>query len=277
MKILRSLDQLTHYRQSITQPIGFVPTMGSLHEGHLSLVECAKQHSNVIGVSIFVNPTQFAPHEDFDSYPRDEQADLVKLEASGVDFVYLPQVADIYPESPSPTLYQVGEIGRILEGEARPHFFDGVTQVVSILFDQVKPDIAVFGEKDFQQLAVIRQMVNDLALDIRIIGAPIIREENGLAMSSRNRYLSEEQHKIAAHLYATLQDVAKDITQGTTISKALDVGKQQLLNCRFLSIDYLTLCDSQTLALLTSYAPNQRLLVAARLGDVRLIDNINVA
>lgn len=273
MHILRTRNQLLDYRNSLTQPIGFVPTMGALHDGHLSLVDIARQRTKCVGVSIFVNPTQFAPHEDFASYPRQEEADLAKLKNKAVDFVYLPDTHSIYPEQTSPS-YSTAPLGQQLEGITRPHFFDGVALVVSRLFTQLRPTYAVFGEKDYQQLTVLKKMVQDLNLNVEIIGAPIVREADGLAMSSRNVYLNKEERRIAPHLYLTLQAIREKIYSGTAIKKALGWGKENMLTNGFTKVDYLEACDSETLSPTHELQNNIRLLGAAYLGSVRLIDNI---
>ena len=191
------------------QKIALVPTMGGLHDGHLSLVRLAKQHANRVIVSVFVNPTQFAPHEDFDSYPRNEERDWHKLGTVHADAMYAPDVADIYLEDFA-TRVEVAGVAQTLEGISRPHFFSGVTTVVAKLFLQTLPDMAVFGEKDYQQLLVIKKLVRDLNFPVAIIPAPIMREADGLAMSSRNVYLNTQERVAAPHLYAVLKDMAKD-------------------------------------------------------------------
>lgn len=277
MHIIRTIPALRQHVQSLrTQgdTIGFVPTMGALHEGHISLVKQARNAAKRVVVSIFVNPAQFAPHEDFDAYPRQEAADLAKLEAVGVDVVYLPAREVMYPQS-FDISFKTGAIGQQLEGVARPHFFDGVALVVTKLFMQVQPDIAVFGEKDFQQLHVIRKLVSALDIPVQVLGGEIIREENGLAMSSRNAYLSEAERTIAASLYATLQTIVMRLRAGENITDTLAWGTQHLQETGFARVDYLELRDSHTLAP-THNPDGARLLVAAYLGKVRLLDNVAV-
>lgn len=251
--------------------IGFVPTMGALHDGHISLVKEAKKHADKIVVSIFVNPTQFAPHEDFDKYPRQVEADKAKLESCYTDILYLPERNEIYPKDFNRKI-SVGSIGKELEGVTRPHFFDGVALVVTELFDHVKPDIAVFGEKDFQQLHVIRQ----LGSAVKIIGAPIIREKDGLAMSSRNAYLSTSERKIAANLYAVLNEIKEQIKAGINFSEAIEQGKEKLLQNGFDKVDYIELRDAVSLAAIREIKHPARLLAAVFLGKTRLIDNIEI-
>lgn len=255
--------------------IGFVPTMGALHEGHLSLVEIAKTQADIVVVSIFVNPAQFAPHEDFDKYPRTEQSDLEKLELVSVDIVYLPSSIEMYAENASVGI-SIGAIGKELEGVARPHFFDGVVLVVTKLFMQVQPDIAVFGEKDYQQLMVIKKLVRELDIPVEIIGAPIMREEDGLAMSSRNIYLPPASRKIAANIYKTLCAVKEKLLAGAEQKEAISWGVREFIEMGFEQVDYLELRHSITLDILGKLQKPARLLVVARLSGVRLLDNIEV-
>ena len=237
-------DIIARWKQA-GQTIGFVPTMGALHDGHLSLVEIAKQNADRVVVSIFVNPAQFAPHEDFDSYPREEAKDLVRLQHAGVHLVYLPSEAEIYPAGRDSAV-KAGDAAQGLESDFRPHFFGGVVNVVYRLFDHVKPDLAVFGEKDFQQLQVIREMVTAQNLPIEIIGAPIMRDDHGLALSSRNAYLSPEQLIIARSLNKIIRE---------------ENAAENLLKAGFDKVDYV----EQRWG---------RILAAAWIGKTRLIDNI---
>jgi pantoate--beta-alanine ligase len=228
--------------------IAYVPTMGALHDGHLSLVKLAKSKADKVVVSIFVNPTQFAPHEDFDSYPRDEDGDLAKLRAAGVDGVYLPTRDVMYADGEDSAI-KAGAAAEGLETDFRPHFFDGVVNVVYLLFDHVQPNVAVFGEKDFQQLQVIREMVEDQGLPVEVIGAPIARDEYGLALSSRNAYLSADELAIARQLNVILKEAA------------VDAAPQALLDAGFDKVDYVALRWG-------------RVLAAAWIGKTRLIDNM---
>jgi pantoate--beta-alanine ligase len=277
MQIIRNQNELresiNQYRKSGT--IGFAPTMGALHDGHMSLIDLAKKSADRTIVSIFVNPAQFAPHEDFDKYPRQEDADIAKLKNQNVDIVYLPKKEDLYPADFDLKI-SVGEIGKELEGVTRPHFFDGVALVVTKLFMQIQPDVAVFGEKDFQQLHVIRKLTNSLNIPIKIIDAPIIRESDGLAMSSRNAYLSDNERKIAANIFKTLQEVSDKLKQGNEITKTLSWGKSTLSERGFTKVDYLELRDSETLKNISNIKQSARLLVAAYLGNIRLIDNLKI-
>jgi len=249
--------------------IGFVPTMGALHAGHLDLVKRAKDQADKVVVSIFVNPLQFAPTEDLDRYPRDEAGDVAKLQSAGCDLVYLPTVDALYPP---------GFVSRIdmqgpalgLETDFRPQFFSGVATVVMKLFNQVRPDVAVFGEKDFQQLAVVRAMVRDFDLPIRIIGAPTVREADGLALSSRNAYLSSEERAAAPELHRQLQAIAA----GPDPDAAIEAAKAALTARGFGKIDYITVRDADTLGPVTEATGARRVLAALWLGKTRLIDNI---
>ncbi len=257
------------------QRVALVPTMGGLHEGHLSLVRLAKKHASRVVVSVFVNPTQFAPHEDFNSYPRNEEHDWHKLLSVQPDAMYAPEVDEIYPHDFA-TRVEVAGLTQTLEGISRPHFFAGVTTVVAKLFLQCLPDLAVFGEKDYQQLLVVKRMVKDMAFPITILPGPIVRERDGLAMSSRNVYLDPKERSIAPQLYAILRDVAADLASGRPVRESLTQGKVRLENAGF-RIDYLELRDSETLMPMEAIAHERtRLLAAVFLGRVRLIDNIEV-
>jgi pantoate--beta-alanine ligase len=256
--------------------IALVPTMGGLHEGHVSLVRLAKQHASRVVVSVFVNPTQFAPHEDYENYPRNEERDWHKLLSAQADAMYAPDVHEIYPHDFS-TRVEVAGITQTLEGVSRPHFFSGVTTVVSKLFLQSLPDIAIFGEKDYQQLLVIKRMVKDLSFPIAIVAAPTLREADGLAMSSRNVYLDAAERALAPQLYAVLSEMRGDLASGRAAVDTLRLGMSRLEKSGF-RIDYLELRDSETLLPLEATVETPaRLLAAAYLGPVRLIDNVAVA
>jgi pantoate--beta-alanine ligase len=255
--------------------IALVPTMGGLHEGHVSLVRLAKQHASRVVVSVFVNPTQFAPHEDYENYPRNEERDWHKLLSAQADAMYAPDVHEIYPHDFS-TRVEVAGITQTLEGVSRPHFFSGVTTVVSKLFLQSLPDIAIFGEKDYQQLLVIKRMVKDLSFPIAIVAAPTLREADGLAMSSRNVYLDAAERALAPQLYAVLSEMRGDLASGRAAVDTLRPGMSRLEKSGF-RIDYLELRDSETLLPLEATVETPaRLLAAAYLGPVRLIDNVAV-
>ena len=256
--------------------VALVPTMGALHAGHLSLVDNARINAQRAIVSIFVNPAQFAPHEDFDRYPRDLDRDLACLAGQGLtDIVFAPGISELYPDSFA-TRIEMGGPARGLESDFRPHFFAGVATVVAKLLLAARPDTAIFGEKDYQQLLVIRRLVRDLALDIDIVGAPILREADGLAMSSRNAYLDPRQRQIAATLNRVLADAAARLHAGTAISTLEKSGAAALLAAGFDSVDYVAIRDAGTLAKLERPAGNMRILAAATIGKTRLIDNMAV-
>jgi pantoate--beta-alanine ligase len=278
-KILHTKQELTtqiaQWRQKGSS-IGFVPTMGALHAGHLSLLAQARDYAEKTVASIFVNPLQFGPNEDFDRYPRHETRDIARLASMGVDAIYLPKAETMYPQGFATTI-TVAALGDVLCGAARPGHFDGVATVVAKLLLQVMPEVALFGEKDYQQLQIIRRMVKDLDLPVQIIGCTTIREADGLAMSSRNQYLSKEDRAIAPALYATLQATAKEIQQTPHATAALLAeGANALTHAGFSKVDYLTLCDAETLQPLNAPDRPARLLAAAFLGKTRLIDNIAV-
>jgi len=250
--------------------------MGALHSGHLALVKLARKKAKRVVVSIFVNPTQFAPHEDFGSYPRTWDADLKALSALKVDLVWAPTAEAMYPEGFSTKVAPGGPALAGLEDKFRPHFFGGVTTVVSKLFLQVAPDFAIFGEKDFQQLKVVTAMARDLDIPVKVIGLPTVREKDGLALSSRNAYLSPEERQIAPTLQRALQDCARHIKDGRPIVDALAVGRAQIERAGFV-LDYLEARNANTLAPVQTLKDGPlRLLVAAKLGKTRLIDNIGV-
>ena len=268
-------DALRPWRQA-GERIALAPTMGALHAGHISLIRLARLKASRCVASIFVNPTQFAPHEDFLDYPRPFEADLDKLAAAGVDGVYAPTPATMYPRGFATTISLAGPAGAGLEDRFRPNHFAGVATVVAKLFTQAMPDVAVFGEKDYQQLAVIRQMAKDLDLPIEIAGAPTIRESDGLAMSSRNVYLSANERRVAPALHEILQGCAARISGSGNAERFLGEGRKRLADAGFV-VDYLELRDAVSLAA-PDFAQRRplRLLAAANLGKTRLIDNVPV-
>lgn len=253
--------------------IALVPTMGALHDGHLSLVRMAKTRADRVLASIFVNPTQFAPSEDFAAYPRQEEADLIMLAAAGADGVYAPTVEEIYPNGFATTITVAGvSVG--LCGDFRPGHFAGVATVVAKLLMQTGPDTALFGEKDYQQLQVIRRMARDLDFPVAILGVATVREADGLAMSSRNAYLSPAERAIAPVLFHVLSDCSAQLQQGRPAAPVLQAGIDRILAAGFAVVDYLELRADDDLRPLDRLDRPARLLVAARLGRARLIDNI---
>ena len=260
------------------QCIAFVPTMGNLHQGHLELVRKARQLCDVVVVSIFVNPLQFGPGEDLDAYPRTLTADREKLFAEGVQILYTPAVEEIYPNGmATQTLVHVPDLGDTLCGSSRPGHFDGVTTVVCKLFNAVQPHVAVFGEKDFQQLSIVRRMVHDLCMPIAIVGVATSRDEDGLARSSRNGYLSAEERRIAPLLHQTLNSCREAIACGFDNFLQLEShARMQLLQAGF-EPDYFAIRDANTLRTITEDTEEIAILAAARLGGTRLIDNVRLA
>lgn len=255
--------------------IALVPTMGALHAGHIALVEEAKTRAGAVVASIFVNPTQFGAGEDLDAYPRREANDIRMLEAAGCRLLWAPDVAEMYPAGFA-TSITVGGVTEGLDGAARPGHFDGVATVVAKLFNQVRPDIALFGEKDYQQLAMIRRLVADLDFGITIVGVPTQRDDDGLALSSRNAYLAEEERVAARSLPRALGEAATAIARGEPVAAALALAHRRLAEAGFDPIDYVTLCDAETLEPVTVLTREARLLAAARMGRARLIDNLPV-
>ena len=255
--------------------VALVPTMGALHAGHMALIAEARKRADSVAASIFVNPTQFGEGEDFGRYPRREADDAAMLEAAGCNLLWAPGVADIYPDGFA-TKISVAGVTERWEGEARPGHFDGVATVVAKLLLAVLPDVALFGEKDFQQLAVIRRLVADLGIPLEIVGVPTVREADGLALSSRNAYLSADERQRAVALPNALKAARDAILGGMTIGQALQRAKQSLVDAGFLRIDYLALVDAATLEPLPEPKGDMRLIAAAVIGTTRLIDNLAV-
>lgn len=278
MQIIRDIAMLHRAVTALKQggkSVALVPTMGALHDGHLSLVRMAKRVADQVVVSIFVNPTQFGPNEDFAAYPRDEARDAALLAQEGVSVVWAPDVGTMYPGGHS-THIEVAELGADYCGAARPGHFDGVATVVAKLFNQVRPDVAIFGEKDWQQLAIIRRMARDLDFGIDILGAPIARDTDGLALSSRNAYLSAQQRAAATAFPDALKIAAKAIAGGSDVSDALARAQAAIVKGGFDSVDYVALADADNLERLADFRKPARLLAAARIGKTRLIDNYPV-
>lgn len=278
MEILESVSALRAWRQNQKEArhsVAFVPTMGNLHDGHLSLVELAKQYADKVVVSIFVNPLQFGPNEDYERYPRTFAADAEQLQAQGVDAVFVPSVEEMYPDEREPTrVVAPARLTGILEGATRPGHFDGVTTVVMKLFGLVEPKVAVFGQKDYQQFAVIQAMVQDLCLPIQLVRAPIARADDGLALSSRNQYLTASQRDVAPKLFVALEDVRMAIESGNThFADLTEAAKARLLAEGFESVDYLEVLDAEQLTPVEGFESDLVILAVARLGGVRLLDN----
>jgi pantoate--beta-alanine ligase len=257
------------------QRVVFVPTMGNLHAGHMSLIQAAREHGERFVASIFVNPMQFGPNEDFAHYPRTPSQDAKMLQEAGCDLMFSPEVGEIYPNGASnATRIEVPGISRILCGEFRPGHFEGVATVVAKLFHIVDPDVAIFGEKDFQQLTVIRRMVADLCLRVEIVGAPTVRESDGLAMSSRNQYLSPEERKLSPSIYRQLQQAVEALKSGVRDFARIEGTGRAALDGAGFRTDYFSVRDARTLAPASPDTRHFVVLTAARLGKARLIDNL---
>ncbi|GAM61734.1 pantoate-beta-alanine ligase [Vibrio ishigakensis] len=265
--------QIKEYKRQ-GKRVGFVPTMGNLHQGHLTLVERAKEHADVVVVSIFVNPMQFGNPDDLNNYPRTLEQDLAKLEAIGTALVFTPTPEVIYPKGlENQTFVEVPKLSNMLEGASRPGHFRGVATIVTKLFNLVQPDVACFGEKDFQQVAVIRQMVEDLAMDIEIVPVPTVREQDNLAMSSRNNRLTAEERAIAPSLSKVMFEMADELLKAPLETEAVIAKGEQAIKAAGMQADELFICDARTLTEVTSETEEAVILVAAFLGSVRLIDN----
>jgi pantoate--beta-alanine ligase len=277
MEIITSLSDMQSFSKSLRKQekaIGLVPTMGFLHEGHLSLMRDAREACDIVVVSIFLNPTQFGPNEDFSRYPRDIEGDRKKCGSSGVDILFMPESKEMYPEKPT-VFISVEGVSDILEGAIRPSHFRGVATVVAKLFHIVKPNKAFFGQKDFQQCVVIKRMVKGLNLDVEVIVLPTVREKDGLAMSSRNSYLNTDERRAAAVLYRALLAARDLYTAGAKEPEKLKQKMRAvLLTEHGVGIDYVEVADGETLAPLDMARGNMILLVAVRLGKTRLIDNL---
>lgn len=278
MQTVRDLGQLGSALVALRaggHRIALVPTMGALHAGHLALIEQAKNQADRVVASIFVNPLQFGEGEDLDRYPRREKEDRQALEQAGCDLLWMPTPEQMYPAGFSTTVSVAG-LGKRWEGEARPGHFDGVATVVTKLFTTVRPDVAIFGEKDFQQLAIIRRLATDLNLGAAIVGAPIVRDEDGLALSSRNAYLSDDGRRRALAFPRTLEGAAERIANGSPVDAVLEEAKQALRDAGFSPIDYVALVDEATLEPVAEARSGTRLIAAATIGRTRLIDNLPV-
>lgn len=276
---IADLQSALREKRQMGKKVALVPTMGNLHDGHLQLVKIAKDSADIVVVSIFVNPTQFGVNEDFDSYPRTLDEDCQKLQSVGADLVFAPSIDEMYPNfatSPPKTQVIAGDIAKILCGQSRPTHFDGVGLVVSKLFNIVRPDVAVFGKKDYQQLAIIRQINNELNFGIKIIGAEIVRADDGLALSSRNQYLSDKERAVAPILQQTLQAIAQALKTADLMDydALIDAARQKLAQAGFV-VDYLHIYNDK-LQKVGNGDKHLVLLVAAWLGKARLLDNLQI-
>jgi pantoate--beta-alanine ligase len=271
----REIRELSRFLKSRGRKIALVPSMGGLHEGHVGLVRRGFEMCDEVIPTLFVNQKQFSATEDFSRYPRNEEEDLELLEAHGVKYVYAPAHDDMYPQGFALKVSPEGPAKAGLEDKFRPHFFDGVATVVAKLFIRCEPDIAVFGEKDYQQLLVVRQMAQDLDLPLQVIGLPTVREEDGLAKSTRNRYLSKHERHQATAMIRTLEQAAEKIRNGADLQSATRAGNRSLATLGF-KVDYVTVRNANTLAVPVNRDEPMRILAAARLGKTRLIDNIAV-
>jgi len=270
---IKDMQSLSNNTRRDGKTISFVPTMGALHEGHLTLMRAAKEKGDYLVVSIFVNPTQFGPNEDFNKYTIDLEGDIKKISSIGVDAVFFPDVDEIYPDGYE-TYVEVQELQKPLCGQHRPGHFKGVATVVLKLFNIVKPDVAVFGEKDYQQLLIIKKMVRDLHLEIEILGMPIVREDDELALSSRNAYLSDEERERALSLSKSLKTIRSEFKKGKQdIQELVKLGKSILNDSSINDIDYLEIRDGNTLKIEQNAKKGDIVAVAAKVGNARLIDN----
>jgi pantoate--beta-alanine ligase len=276
MEVLKTVAEIKELRGKLPAPVGFVPTMGYLHEGHLVLVRQARAENASVVVSIFVNPTQFGPREDFKEYPRDPERDLALLEKEGVDVVFMPSVDEVYPPGFN-SWVEVGKIAQRLEGASRPGHFRGVATVVARLFDIVQPDRAYFGQKDAQQLLVVKKMVAELDMKLEVVAVPTVREPDGLAMSSRNTYLNPEERKAALALYQALMLAQRLYSEGEKDAKLIRRQMRELIQKQPLAqIDYISIADAETLDELDEVKPPALVSLAVKIGKTRLIDNVVV-
>lgn len=278
MKVITKRDELLHLIEGFkkeNKTIGLVPTMGALHRGHVSLVKEAKADNDVCVVSVFVNPNQFNNKEDLEKYPRDIEKDALLLKKEGVDVVFAPTVEEVYPE-PDTRQFDFGQLDKVMEGKFRPGHFNGVAQVVSRLFDLVKPDKAYFGEKDFQQLAIIREMVKQLKLPVQIMPMPIVREASGLALSSRNERLSDEEKVLATNIYKTLLNSKYEWKETLSVKDTVDKVIAEINAVPGLKVEYFQIVDGNTLQDITHWSDSSYIVgcVTVFCGEVRLIDNI---
>ncbi|MFC1988241.1 pantoate--beta-alanine ligase [Chloroflexota bacterium] len=274
MKVAETIAEMKQLRSGCPEPVAFVPTMGYLHYGHLSLVRRARAENRTVIASIFVNPTQFSPNEDFASYPRNTEHDLAMLENEKTDIVFMPSASEIYPPG-FDSWVEAGKLGERLEGVSRPTHFRGVTTVVARLFSIIRPTKAYFGQKDSQQLLIIRKLVSDLNMDLEIVTCPTVRESDGLAMSSRNSYLNPEERRAAAVLYQSLELAQQLWSQGEKDAEKIRLEMKNLIQHQPLAnIDYISIADKETLEELDEVKPQALVSLAVKIGKPRLIDNI---
>ena len=275
MQTIRTSEELALARSNLEGRLALVPTMGALHAGHMALVAEARKRADTVVATIFVNPKQFGANEDLSRYPRREAEDAKMLEDAGCDLMWVPSLTDIYPPGFATTIHVAG-VSERWEGEARPGHFDGVATIVARLLLRVRPDLALFGEKDFQQLAVIRRMVSDLSLPVEVASVPTVREADGLALSSRNAYLSPQQREQAVAIPNALEGARAAILSGTNVEDVLEEARASLLDRGFSRVDYFALVDSATLEPVRRPQGEMRLIAAAVIGRTRLIDNLAV-
>jgi len=275
VQIVRNSEELARLRAALEEPLALVPTMGALHAGHMALIAEAKKRARTVAASIFVNPAQFGEGEDFGRYPRREAQDAAMLQKAGCDLLWAPAVQEVYPEGFS-TKVSVSGVSDRWEGEARPGHFDGVATIVAKLLLAARPQVALFGEKDFQQLAVVRRMVSDLQMPVEVVGVPTVREEDGLALSSRNAYLSATERQQALALPRALEAARAAIRGGMPVFEALKEARSSLRDGGFSRIDYFALVDAETLEPLEETGADMRLIAAAAIGTTRLIDNLAI-
>jgi pantoate--beta-alanine ligase len=275
IRTIENLQRLTSAARQAGKSVGLVPTMGALHAGHVSLINRARKENDIVVVSVFVNPTQFNNPEDLRTYPRTEEADCQKLTAAGVDYAFIPSVEEIYPE-PDTRVFDLGKVAEVMEGAMRPGHFNGVAQIVSRLFQIVNPTRAYFGEKDFQQIAVIRRMVQLEGFDLEIVPCPIQREADGLALSSRNVRLTPEQRQIAPNIHRVLAESVEAKKAGASVSEVKNSVIEKLNAIKFLEVEYYEIVDALTMQPITEWLPEGQSVgcITVYCGDVRLIDNI---
>ena len=279
MELIKDIQTMRSYRKRIEEGriVGFVPTMGHLHEGHLSLIRKGREESDILVVSIFVNPTQFGPGGDFKSYPRDLERDMELAEAEGVDVIFAPSVEEMYPGGYSTFVEVEGYLTSTLEGESRPGHFRGVTTILAKLFNIVSPDRTYFGEKDYQQALVVRKLVRDLNLNTEIVPLPTVREQDGLALSSRNSYLTPVERKAATVLYQSLLRAKEDIARGIRDATVISSHMEDLIEGEPLArVDYVAVIDPETLRRVERVEKEVLVTVAAKIGQTRLIDNLRI-